>query len=90
MNTSDPSRPRAKDVWFTRGHMHVELTDGRIIVARADRYRRLARATSAQRNRWELIGKGVGIRWPEIDEDLSTEGLLRDALSVRSARRLAG
>ncbi len=90
MNTSSPDRPRAKDLWFSRGLMNVELVDGRVVVVRYRRFARLARATAAERSRWKLIGRGVGIRWPELDEDLSTDGLLRDAVAVRSARRLAG
>ena len=38
---------------------------------------RLSDAGSAQRSNWRLIGKGVGVYWPDIDEDLSTDGLLR-------------
>jgi len=52
-------------------------------------YPRLLHATGEQRARWELAGAGFGIHWPEIDEDLSTEGLLAGApaLGVRAAAR---
>jgi hypothetical protein len=89
MNTSAPNRPRAKRVWFESGLMHVELVDGRVVHARFSRFRRLAAATNAQRDAWELVGRGVGIHWPEIDEDLSTDGLLRDAVAVSAAPEAA-
>jgi len=57
----------------------VELMDGRAIAAPWAWYPRLANATPQQRARWEIAGGGYGLHWPEIDEDLSTEGLLRVA-----------
>ncbi len=89
MNTSDPDRPRARRVWFDAGRLHVELADGRVVHARYDRFPRLAAASDAQRGTWEIIGHGVGIHWPEIDEDLSTDGLLRDAVSVSASHEAA-
>jgi hypothetical protein len=59
--------------------LSVELMDGRAIAVPLAWYPRLANATPAQRNHWEIAGGGYGIHWPEIDEDLSTEGLLRGA-----------
>ena len=53
--------------------------DGRNISVPLAWYPRLANATVAQRSHWEIAGAGYGIHWPEIDEDLSTEGLLRGA-----------
>ena len=57
-------------------------TDGRVISARYDQFPRLVGSTEEQRANWEIIGRGVGIRWPDLDEDLSTDGLLRAAVSV--------
>lgn len=54
----------------------VELMDGRLIGVPLAWYPRLANATPEQRNHWEIAGAGYGIHWPDIDEDLSTEGLL--------------
>ncbi|PRB82073.1 DUF2442 domain-containing protein [Pseudomonas sp. MYb185] len=54
----------------------VELMDGRLIDVPLAWYPRLANATPEQRNHWELAGAGYGIHWPDIDEALSTEGLL--------------
>lgn len=53
--------------------------DGRSITVPLAWYPRLANATQAQREHWELYGAGYGIHWPELDEDLSTEGLLLGA-----------
>jgi hypothetical protein len=65
---------------------HVELTDDELIVTLADGravsaplvwFPRLLNASAEQRQRWQLIGAGEGIHWPDIDEDLSIAGLLR-------------
>lgn len=55
----------------------VDLMDGRTIAVPLAWYPRLANATPEQRNNWELAGGGYAIHWPDIDEDLSTEGLLQ-------------
>ena len=57
----------------------VELMDGRAISVPLAWYPRLANASQAEREHWELAGGGYGIHWPDIDEDLSTEGLLLGA-----------
>lgn len=57
----------------------VDLMDGRTISVPLAWYPRLLAATPEQRSIWESAGGGYGIHWPEIDEDLSTEGLLRGA-----------
>ena len=59
--------------------MTVGLMDGRSISVPLAWYLRLLRATVAQRARWQIAGGGYGIHWPDIDEDLSTDGLLRGA-----------
>lgn len=61
----------------------VDLMDGRTISVPLAWYPRLLRAMPEQRGRWELIGAGHGIHWPDVDEDLSTEGLLRGAPAPR-------
>ncbi len=70
---------RAKSVTIEADRLVVELMDGRAIAAPLVWYPRLANATAAQLKRWQLSSAGLGIHWPEIDEDLSTEGLLRGA-----------
>jgi len=70
---------RVKTVSFDEDRLIVDLMDGRTIAVPLAWYPRLARATPEQRADWQLAGGGYGIHWPEIDEDLSTEGLLRGA-----------
>ena len=68
--------PLAQDVILDNSTLSVELEDGRRISAPLDWYPRLASATPEERNRWRLIGDGIGIHWDAIDEDISVEGLL--------------
>lgn len=70
---------RVKHVRFTEDELIVSIADGRTISVPLVWYPRLLHATVEQRARWELAGAGFGIHWPEIDEDLSTEGLLAGA-----------
>ena len=70
---------RVQDVMFTDDTISVNLIDGRTITVPIVWYPRLLNATPKQRVHWELSGGGYGMHWPDIDEDLSTEGLLRGA-----------
>jgi hypothetical protein len=70
---------RVRTVVVTDDELIVGLMDGRTISAPLGWYPRLAGATQAQRGHWEVCGGGFGIHWPEVDEDLSTEGLLLGA-----------
>jgi len=63
----------------------VDLMDGRTISVPLAWYPRLFNATPEQRANWETCAAGYGIHWPDIDEDLSTEGLLRGAPAPRAA-----
>lgn len=74
-----------KNVHFTEDTLSVDLMDGRTITVPLAWYPRLLHATPEQRNNWEKCGGGYGIHWPDIDEDLSTEGLLRGAPAPRKA-----
>lgn len=64
---------------LTNDALSVALMDGRVITVPLAWYPRLLDATQAERNNWQISGGGYGIHWPDIDEDLSTEGLLRGA-----------
>lgn len=75
---------RVKSVRSDNDVLSVDLMDGRTIAVPLAWYPRLLGATQQQRDRWELSGGGYGIHWPEIDEDLSTEGLLRGAPAPKS------
>ncbi|BBO72205.1 hypothetical protein DSCA_61350 [Desulfosarcina alkanivorans] len=74
---------RVKDVHFTEDSLSVDLMDGRTISVPLAWYPRLLHASAEQRGNWQLAGGGFGIHWPDIDEDLSTEGLLRGAPAPR-------
>jgi Protein of unknown function (DUF2442) len=67
---------RAIDVRFADEQLVVDLCDGRTIATPIIWYPRLRDATDAQRRNWRLNGSGYGIHWPDIDEDLSVEGML--------------
>ena len=75
-----------QDVWFTEDSLVVRLADGRVISAPLTWYPRLLSASPEQRGRWELAGAGYGIHWPDLDEDLSVEGLLRGQPAPPSSR----
>ena len=74
---------RVADVVVTADTLSVRLMDGRTITVPLAWYPRLLNATEDQRKTWKISGGGYGIRWEEIDEDLSTEGLLRGAPAPR-------
>lgn len=67
---------RASDVRFADDQLIVDLRDGRTISTPIIWYPRLRGATDAQRANWRLNGSGHGIHWPDVDEDLSVEGML--------------
>ena len=74
---------RVADVNFTEDTLSVQLMDGRTISVPLVWYPRLLNATKQQRENWQIAGGGYGIYWEEIDEDLSTEGLLRGSPAPR-------
>jgi hypothetical protein len=76
---SDAADTRVKSVSIDADRLTVELMDGRAISAPLAWYPRLSQATPEQRARWEVAGGGYGLHWPDLDEDLSTDGLLRGA-----------
>ena len=75
--------PRVKDVSIDADQLSVALFDGRTISVPLAWYPRLADATPAERANFVIAGGGYGIHWPDLDEDLSTEGLLRGAPAPR-------
>jgi hypothetical protein len=68
---------RVKNVIVRDDFLSVDLMDGRTISVPLTWYPRLLNATPAQRANWKPCSAGLGIHWPEIDEDLAVEGLLR-------------
>jgi Protein of unknown function (DUF2442) len=69
----------AIDVTVTDERLIVTLADGRELSAPLAWFPRLSEATAEQRQKWRLIGRGHGIHWPEVDEDISVASLLRAA-----------
>jgi len=82
MDTSDPrAGERARGVRVDDENLTVDLTDGRTIIVPLTWFPRLLRATPEERANWMITGDGFALRWPDIDEDLDTEGLLRGAVA---------
>jgi len=76
LNTSESNKALARSVTVSDDEFRVALADGRSISVPLVWFPRLLQAAPSARNRWELLGDGEGIHWPEIDEDLSVAGLL--------------
>lgn len=78
MSTSaiEIGRVRAQHVRVTSEHLIVHLEDGRTLAVPLAWYPRLMQATDEERQNWRLIGKGEGIHWEDLDEDISVEHLL--------------
>ena len=70
---------RVKNVTVLEDTLSVDLMDGRTIIVPLVWYPRLDNATKEQQQNWKVCGGGYGIEWEDIDEHLSTEGLLRGA-----------
>ena len=67
---------RIKDICVTKDAITAQLMDGRTISVPLAWSWRLSEATAKQRANWEIIGDGYGVHWPDIDEDISAEGML--------------
>ena len=76
VSTVDLEVSEAVGVEVADGALTTTLADGRAIVAPLAWFPRLLHATPDERRNWRLIGGGVGIHWPDLDEDVSVEGLL--------------
>ena len=90
MTSSAPElRPAlAQDVRVSGDALTVDLVDGRMVSVPLAWYPRLAHATPEERDDWRLIGRGDGIHWPRLDEDVSVEGLLAGRRSAESQASL--
>ena len=78
---------RIVNVEVTEDELKVELIDGRTVTVPLAWYPRLLHATPQQRANWTIAGGGYGIHWADVDEDLSSEGLLRGAPAPRQSVR---
>ena len=86
VSTTEVSVPEAMTIAVTEDTLSAELSDGRTIATPLAWYPRLVHGTPEERSNWELIGGGQGIRWPDLDEDISVEGLLAGRKSGESHR----
>jgi len=87
--TNDLTEARAQHVIVTADTLVVELIDGRTISVPVAWYPRLAHGTSAERSQWRFVGEGEGIHWPDLDEDISIDGLLAGRRSGETQASLA-
>lgn len=65
-----------KDIWFGELMLHARFLDGREVSVPLNWFPKLRDSNNEQRNKWRLIGKGVGVHWDDIDEDISVESLI--------------
>ncbi len=79
----------AQSITVTQDCIAVELADGRELSVPLPWYPRLLHGTPAERRNWRLIGRGEGIHWPDLDEDISVAGLVAGRPSAESAESLA-
>jgi hypothetical protein len=82
------SAVKASEVSITDDTLAVDLSDGRTLLVPLIWYPRLWHGTPEERDNWRLIGDGEGIHWPDLDEDISIEGLILGKRSGESQRSL--
>lgn len=91
---SEATRPqetaRIVDAEVDENELTVHLEDGRSVTTPVEWYPRLAFATGEERQEFEIVGRGRGLHWPQLDEDLSVEGMLSGQPSGEGARSLKG
>jgi hypothetical protein len=79
----------AESVKFSDDAVTVSLDDGRALTVPLAWYPRLLNGTTSEREKYQLIGDGEGIHWPDLDEDISVEGLLAGKRSAESDASLS-
>ena len=89
MNTAASNDPRIQDVRVSPDEIIARLADGRVISVPLAWSWRLSEATPKQRENFRLIGSGQGVHWPDVDEDISVEGMLHGVPAHR-ARSIPG
>jgi hypothetical protein len=86
MSAATRSEPRVNSVTVTNEAIVAHLTDGRIVSVPIEWSWRLSDASPEERARWEIIGDGQGMHWPDVDEDISLDGMLRGVPAKRPSR----
>lgn len=87
MSIAISAEPRIKEVSISEESITAFLTDGRTVSVPLGWSWRLSEATPEQRAKFEILGSGQGVRWPEVDEDISIEGMLAGVPARRPAKR---
>ena len=82
------AEPRIADLCVTDSEIMARLVDGRTVSVPLAWSWRLSEASPEQRAHWELVGDGTSIHWPDIDEDISIEGMLYGTPAPRPAGKL--
>ena len=85
-SATEPQLSPAVRVTVTRDALAVDLADGRTVIAPLAWYPRLLHGSTEERRRWRLIGRGEGVQWPDLDEDISVDALLAGRPSGESQR----
>ena len=85
---SESLEARANHVEVSSDSLTVDLVDGRTVSVPIAWYPRLFHGSERQRKNWRFIGRGQGIHWPDLDEDISVENLLAGKRSTESQRSL--
>jgi hypothetical protein len=88
ISTTDIALPKALEVQVSDDSLAVDLEDGRTITVPLSWFPRLVHGSPAERNNFTLIGRGSGIHWPDLDEDISIENLLSGRASGESQKSL--
>ncbi len=76
----------ANDVWFKDEMLYARLSDGREIGVPLEWFPRLRRASLETLSKWRLIGRGIGIHWDDLDEDISVQSLIYPELNPKEAK----
>lgn len=90
MSTAVSSEARIRNIEVTDDEITAKLVDGRVISVPLAWSWRLSDATPAQRRRFEIIGDGIGVHWPDVDEDISAAGMLHGVPARRSRSKESG
>ena len=78
----------AEEITITKDSLSVQLSDGRSITVSLAWFPRLLHADKKEKENYRLIGKGTGLHWPDLDEDISIEGLILGRRSTENAASL--
>ena len=89
ISANELNQPAATHVFVSATTIDIKLSDGRSLSVPISWYPRLQHGTEAERDNWTLIGSGLGIHWPDLDEDISVEALVAGTPSNESQASLA-